>query len=99
MADIYDVVLRNDLRLLSTPELKAIARDAEEACIGLALGLKTVGQLTFHSVSSEEYTNQQARDHLSGLSDLMMYLPRIMSGIHQNLLNAQLEISRRGGEA
>ncbi|MEX6312822.1 hypothetical protein AB6G19_02690 [Providencia manganoxydans] len=95
MADIYDVVLRNDLRLLSTQELKAIARDSEEACIGLALGMKAVGQLTFHSLNSEDYTDQQARDHLSGLSDLMMYLPRIMCGIQQNLLTAQYEIQRR----
>ena len=98
MADIYDVIVRSDLKLLSTQELKQISRDAEEACIGLALGLKTVGQLAFHSVNSEEYTNQQAKDHLSGLSDLMMYLPRVMCGIQQNLLSAQYELNRRGGK-
>ncbi|ENY6784066.1 hypothetical protein ACF1CY_001499 [Providencia rettgeri] len=95
MADIYDVVIRNDLRLLSTQELKNIARDAEEASQGLALALKSVGQLAFHSLNSEDYTDQQARDHLSGLSDLLMYLPRIMCGIQQNLLTAQYEIQRR----
>ena len=96
MADIYDVVVRHDLGRLSTEDLKDIIRDSEEACNGLALGMKTVGQLAFHSLNGDDYTDQQAREHLSGLSDLMMYLPRIVSGIQQNLLTAQYEISRRG---
>ncbi|UNH31143.1 hypothetical protein [Moellerella wisconsensis] len=98
MADIYNVVVRHDLNKLETEELKEIVICAEEANDGLALALKTVGQLAFHSLNSEEYTNQQARDHLSGLSDLMMYLPRIMCGIQQNLLSAQYELNRRGGK-
>ncbi|HCM64164.1 MAG TPA: hypothetical protein DIT05_16725 [Morganella sp. (in: Bacteria)] len=96
MADIYDVVIRNDLGLLSTQELKNIVSASEDACAGLAIGMKIVGELTFHSLNSDDYTDQQARDHLSGLSDLMMYLPRIVNGIQQNLLTAQYEISRRG---
>ncbi|HCR4427365.1 hypothetical protein F9879_18225 [Morganella morganii] len=96
MADIYDAVVRHDMNLLSTEALKNIIRDSEEACNGLALAMKTVGQLAFHSLNSDDYTDQQARDHLSGLSDLMMYLPRIVNGIQQNLLTAQYEISRRG---
>lgn len=96
MSDIYDAVVRHDMNLLSTEALKNIVRDSEEACNGLALAMKTVGQLAFYSLNSDDYTDQQARDHLSGLSDLMMYLPRIVNGIQQNLLTAQYEISRRG---
>lgn len=99
MADIYDVVVRHDLGRLSTEDLKDIIQNSEEACNGLALAMKTVGQLAFHSLNGDDYTDQQARDHLSGLSDLMMYLPRIVNGIQQNLLTAQYEISRRGGQS
>lgn len=96
MADIYDVVVRHDLGRLSTEDLKDIIQNSEEACNGLALAMKTVGKLAFHSLNSEECSDHEAREHLSGLSDLMMYLPRIVSGIQQNLLAAQYEISRRG---
>lgn len=97
MADIYDVIVRNDLDKLETDELKEIVMYAEEATQGLALALKSVGQLAFHPLNSEDFTDQQARDHLSGLSNLLMYLPRIMCGIQQNSATAQFEISRREG--
>lgn len=97
MADIYNVVVRNDLDRLSTDELKEIVMYAEEASEGITKALKTVGQLTFHSLNDEGYTEMNAREHLSGLSDLLMYLPRIMCGIQQNSAAAQFEISRREG--
>lgn len=97
MADIYNVVVRNDLDKLSTDELKEIVLYAEEANDGLTLALRTIGQLTYHSLNDEGYTEMNARDHLSGLSDLLMYLPRIMCGIQQNSATAQFEISRREG--
>lgn len=95
MADIYNVVVRHDLNKLETDELKEIVMYAEEANDGLALALKTIGQLAFHSLNDEGYTETNAREHLSGLSDLLMYLPRIMCGIQQNSATAQFEISRR----
>lgn len=96
MADIYDVVLRHDLKLLSTEELKDIARDAEEASVGLALGMKTIGKMAFYAYADNECDDSQLREYLGGIGDLLMYLPRIVSGIQQNLLTAQYEISRRG---
>ncbi len=97
MTNIYNVVVRNDLHELSTDELKEITMHAEEASKGLGKALKTVGQLIFHSLHDDTYTEVDARDHLSGLSDLLMYLPLIMSGIQQNAITAQFEISRREG--
>ncbi|WP_100159944.1 hypothetical protein [Proteus columbae] len=95
MADIYDVVIRHDLNRMTTQELKNVIRDSEDACAGLALGMRTVGQLAAHSLNSDEYTDKNARDHLNGMSDLLIYLPRIINAIQQNLLTAQYEIQRR----
>ncbi|MEI9750304.1 hypothetical protein V5085_05125 [Moellerella wisconsensis] len=95
MADIYNVIARGDLNKLSTDELKEIVMHAEDANYGLALALKTVGELARHSLINEEYAEENAKEHLSGLSDLLMYLPRIMCGIQQNSTTAQFEISRR----
>lgn len=95
MADIYDVVLRHDLKLLSTEELKDIARDAEEASVGLALSMRTIGKMAFYAHADNECNEVQVREYLAGISDLLMYLPRIVAGIQQNLLSAQYEIHRR----
>lgn len=97
MADIYDAVIRNDLHNLNTDELKAVMTNSEEASQGLTLALRTIGKLTFHALNDEEFSDKEAKEHLSGLSDLLMYLPRIINGIQQNATTAKFELSRREG--
>ncbi|EMI4429978.1 hypothetical protein V6478_003398 [Providencia rettgeri] len=97
MADIYDAVIRNDLHNLNTDELKAVMANSEEASQGLTLALRTIGKLTFHALNDEEFSDEEAKEHLSGLSDLLMYLPRIINGIQQNATTAKFELSRREG--
>lgn len=97
MADIYDVVIRNDLHNLNTDELKEVMANSEEASQGLTLALRTIGKLTFHALNDEEFSDEEAKEHLSGLSDLLMYLPRIINGIQQNATTAKFELSRREG--
>ncbi|MEX0423959.1 hypothetical protein KDV38_09515 [Providencia rettgeri] len=97
MSDIYDAVIRNDLHNLNTDELKAVMTNSEEASQGLTLALRTIGKLTFHALNDEEFSDKEAKEHLSGLSDLLMYLPRIINGIQQNATTAKLELSRREG--
>lgn len=97
MADIYDVVIRNDLHELNNDELKEVMVNSEEASQGLTLALKTIGKLTFHTLNDDELSDKEAKDHLRGLSDLLMYLPRIISGIQQNATTAQFELNRREG--
>ncbi|MEY0231289.1 hypothetical protein AB7200_06325 [Providencia alcalifaciens] len=97
MADIYDAVIRNDLHNLNTDELKEVMANSEEASQGLTLALRTIGKLTFHALNDEEFSDKEAKEHLSGLSDLLMYLPRIINGIQQNATTAKFELSRREG--
>lgn len=97
MADIYDAVIRNDLHNLNTDELKEVMANSEVASQGLALALRTIGKLTFHALNDEEFSDEEAKEHLSGLSDLLMYLPRIINGIQQNATTAKFELSRREG--
>ncbi|MEQ5519121.1 hypothetical protein [Providencia rettgeri] len=100
MADIYDAVIRNDLHNLNTDELKEVMANSEEASQGLTLALRTIGKLTFHALNDEEFSDEEAKEHLSGLSglsDLLMYLPRIINGIQQNATTAKFELSRREG--
>ena len=97
MADIYDVVIRNDLHELNVNELKDIVINAEEASQGLTLALKTIGKLTFHTLRDDELSDKEAKEHLRGLSDLLMYLPRIINGIQQNATTARFELNRREG--
>ncbi|MBN7844204.1 hypothetical protein J5H56_02940 [Providencia rettgeri] len=97
MADIYDAVIRNDLHNLNTDELKAVMTNSEEASQGLTRALRTIGKLTFHALNDEEFSDKEAKEHLSGLSDLLMYLPRIINGIQQNATTAKFELSRREG--
>ncbi|MTC42077.1 hypothetical protein [Providencia sp. wls1921] len=97
MADIYDVVIRNDLHKLNSDELKEVMANSEEASQGLTLALRTIGKLTFHALNDEEFSDKEAKEHLSGLSDLLMYLPRIINGIQQNATTAKFELSRREG--
>ncbi|OBY36357.1 hypothetical protein PR729_02415 [Providencia rettgeri] len=97
MADIYDAVIRNDLHNLNTDELKAVMANSEEASQGLTLALRTIGKLTFHALNDEEFSDEEAKEHLSGLSYLLMYLPRIINGIQQNATTAKFELSRREG--
>lgn len=97
MADIYDAVIRNDLHNLNTDELKEVMANSEEASQGLTLALRTTGKLTFHALNDEEFSDEEAKEHLSGLSDLLMYLPRIINGIQQNATTAKFELSRREG--
>lgn len=97
MADIYDAVIRNDLHNLNTDELKAVMANSEEASQGLTLALRTIGKLTFHALNDEEFSDEEAKEHLSGLSGLLMYLPRIINGIQQNATTAKFELSRREG--
>ncbi|MGW1369077.1 hypothetical protein [Providencia hangzhouensis] len=93
MADIYDAVIRNDLHNLNTDELKEVMANSEEASQGLTLALRT----TFHALNDEEFSDEEAKEHLSGLSDLLMYLPRIINGIQHNATTAKFELSRREG--
>ncbi|MEY0765082.1 hypothetical protein AB7293_04925 [Providencia huaxiensis] len=97
MADIYDAVIRNDLHNLNTDELKEVMANSEEASQGLTLALRTIGKLTFHALNDEEFSDEEAKEHLSGLSDLLMYLPRIINGIQHNASTAKFELSRREG--
>ncbi|MBO1928573.1 hypothetical protein [Providencia rettgeri] len=97
MADIYDAVIRNDLHNLNTDELKEVMANSEEASQGLTLALRTIGKLTFHALNDEEFSDEEAKEHLSGLSDLLMYLPRIINDIQQNATTAKFELSRREG--
>lgn len=97
MADIYDAAIRNDLHNLNTDELKEVMANSEEASQGLTLALRTIGKLTFHALNDEEFSDEEAKEHLSGLSDLLMYLPRIINGIQQNATTAKFELSRREG--
>ncbi|EKT60032.1 hypothetical protein [Providencia sneebia] len=97
MADIYDAVIRNDLHNLNTDELKEVMANSEEASQGLTLALRTIGKLTFHALNDEEFSDEEAKEHLSGLSDLLMYLPRIINGIQQNATTAKFELNRREG--
>ncbi|OZS74807.1 hypothetical protein CHI95_09490 [Providencia rettgeri] len=97
MADIYDAVIRNDLHNLNTDELKEVMANSEEASQGLTLALRTIGKLTFHALNDEEFSDEEAKEHLSGLSNLLMYLPRIINGIQQNATTAKFELSRREG--
>lgn len=95
--DIFDYLIRRDLSKLSTEELRKLGNISSSTSDGLMAGLKAIGELGFWACMNEDYPDSQARDDLSRISEMLMYLPRIVDALNTNASNAQFLIYQREG--
>ncbi|MEQ1968161.1 hypothetical protein ABLA30_14295 [Xenorhabdus nematophila] len=97
MSDIYNHLVRNDFRTMSTEELKDLRMNSEGAFSGVMAAMSAMGELAFWPTDNENYADCQAREDLRRIGEALMYLPRIAEALKDTEHHAQLEIYHREG--
>lgn len=98
MRDIYHAVAGEHalLKNLSKEELTDYRNSCGDAASGIISALTTLGTLSAEACESEEYSDEECRRDMMGLSSALKHLPRLMQALDQNRENADNELKRRG---
>lgn len=98
MRDIYHAVVVADASLLKTLSQDALTdyrNNCGDAASGIVSALTALGCLSMEACDSDEYSDEECRRDMMGLSSALKYLPRLMQALDQNRENADYELKRR----
>lgn len=97
MLDIYHVVAGGSehLKNLSNEELTDYKNNCGDAASGIVFALTAMGSLSMEACNSDEYSNEECRRDMLGLSNALKYLPRMMQAIDKNREDAEFELRIR----
>lgn len=98
MRDIYHAVVVSDSNLLKTLSQDALTEyrnSCGDASFGIVSALTTLGCLSMEACDSDEYSDEECRRDMMGLSSALKYLPRLMQALDQNRETADYELKRR----
>lgn len=99
MRDIYHAVVVADASLLKTLSQDALTdyrNNCGDAASGIVSALTALGCLSMEACDSDEYSDEECRRDMMGLSSALKHLPRLMQALDQNRENADYELKRRG---
>ncbi|MBU9808840.1 hypothetical protein ACQZ19_07050 [Rahnella variigena] len=98
MRDIYHAVVGSSdlLKNLSQEALTDYKNNCGDAASGIVFALTTLGCLSMEACDSDEYSDEECRRDMMGLSSALKHLPRLMQALDQNRENADYELKRRG---
>lgn len=99
MRDIYHAVVVADASLLKTLSQDALTdyrNNCGDAASGIVSALTALGCLSMEACDSDEYSDEECRRDMMGLSRALKHLPRLMQALDQNRENADYELKRRG---
>jgi hypothetical protein len=99
MTDIYHHISQPCLSETKTETLKEMSRDCDAAVSGILAAMRAMGSMAFWACTSEDYSEELAKDDLRDLGESMMYLPRIVQALSENANNAEFELRQRDAKA
>lgn len=98
MRDIYHAVVVADASLLKTLSQDALTdyrNNCGDAASGIVSALTALGCLSMEACDSDEYSDEECRRDMMGLSSALKHLPRLMQALDQNRESADYELKRR----
>lgn len=97
MRDIYHVVVSGSeqLKHFSNEELADCKNNCGDAASGIIFALTALGSLAMEACNSDEYSDEECRRDMVGLSSALRYLPRLMQALEQKRDDADFELKNR----
>jgi hypothetical protein len=95
MADIYNVLVKDKLRLRSDDELNEYSNICTDAARAITSALLLIGNLSLEASQSEDYSDSEARRDLFLMGDALRHLPRMAQALEYNSELAAYELRRR----
>lgn len=95
MGEIYQdltCLIHDDM---SVKQLHQIRVNSEGAADGIMAGIQAIGELAFWAGSNPNYSDEQAKDALTGIGHALIYLPRITEALLFNADEATTAIKRK----
>ncbi|RDL25079.1 hypothetical protein [Serratia fonticola] len=97
--NVYWQSIVHDMGKLSDEKLKELSRDSENAHMALMKGICAIGSLMITAGDSDGFGDNEAKEHLAPIGDLLMQLSRYSEALFNNAGNAEHEMSRRNNGA